>query len=165
MNLCIFTGYVAERVELKTTTSGLYVCDFDLGIPRRRRSGEAQTTYDYITIQAWRERAETCSRYLEKGTKITIRTTLKTETYEDKNKVKRKKYIFELEDFEFCEKKQTQTPATAPQEAPAPTSNGGQANTPPYNQMPQNASTDAQGAYGNYAPQFEELSSDDELPF
>ena len=148
MNDCKFIGYVARQPELRTTQSGISVCEFDLGIPRRKKSDDqSPTVWDYITIVAWRELAQTCSRLFVKGTKLAVSTALQTSTYE-KDGVKRKKTTFLLNDFDFCERKATG--ASAPTAAPVTP------NSPPPTQH-----SDSQG----FVPQFEMIDSEDELPF
>lgn len=158
MNQCNFIGYVDQDVELKTTQSGISVCEFDIGIPRKKRSSDQQAVWDYITIVAWRERAEFCSRYLVKGTKLRVTTTLKTDSYEDKNGVKRKKFIFELDEAEFCERKQQQSPATAAQNAQESANGAGQGKYPQNAETSQNGAVSGTGAY-------ETIADDEELPF
>ena len=158
MNDCKFIGYVAQQPELKTTQSGIAVCEFDLGIPRRKKSGDQATTiWDYVTIVAWRELAQTCSRLFVKGTKLAVSTSLQTSTYE-KDGVKRKKTTFVLNDFDFCEKKATG--ASAPTASPA--------NTPPSAQpsyQPQTYQPQSESGAQDYTPQFETIEDEEELPF
>ena len=157
MNQCNFIGYVTHNVELKTTQSGIFVCEFDMGIPRIKRSANQETVWDYITVVAWRERAEFCARYLTKGTKLRVTTTLKTDSYEDKNGIKRKKYTFELDEVEFCERKQQQSPSTVAQDAQGDANYIGQ-------DFPQNAETTQNGAT-SASGEFETISEDNVLPF
>ena len=154
MNQCIFSGYVSERPELKTTTSGLEVCSFDLAVPRKKKGNDGKLVYDYITIEAWREKAEFACRYLEAGTKINVVTTLKTDSYKTQDGTTRKKFTFVLDEAEFCERKQAG--AGMPQAAQ-------NTRETPNEQTPaggQNA-TRAQPT----APHYEDLADDEELPF
>ena len=90
---------------------------------------------DFPTVVAWRQTAEFASRYLRKGRRVIVEGELRTRTYEDRDGKKRKVTEVEATNIEFADSK----PADVP---------GGNA--------PQ---------YGGTPDGFEELGSDDELPF
>lgn len=68
MNKLIITGNLTRDPELRTTDSGLPVCNFTVAVNRSRKQNEA----DYIRVTAWRELGNICSTYLSKGKKVGV---------------------------------------------------------------------------------------------
>lgn len=143
MNKVILIGNLTRDPELKTTPSGVSVCQFAIAVSRRYtdKSGERQT--DYFNIVAWRGLGENCGRYLAKGRKVGVTGELQTRSYE-KDGVKH--YITEIiaDDVEFL----------TPKDGAARSGESGGA---PYAAAKNDAS----------APDvpFTDMEGDDELPF
>lgn len=78
MNQCNFIGNLTKDVELSQTQSGLSVAKFTLAV--NRRNGRNET--DFINCVAWRELAENCAKYLEKGKKAFVSGELNIRTYD-----------------------------------------------------------------------------------
>ena len=59
-NKVILIGNLTADPELKQTAQGTSVCSFTLAINRRfqRNADQGQPTADFISVVAWRERAE-----------------------------------------------------------------------------------------------------------
>ena len=66
MNKLIIIGNLTKAPELRTTTSGKNVCNFDVAV--NRRNGEA----DFFRVSAWNEQANVCAKYLSKGKKVCV---------------------------------------------------------------------------------------------
>lgn len=107
MNVCIFSGYLLGKPELKGSPTGKYVCEARMNIPRDYKSQNGERLSDFITIVAWGKTAELLSG-CEKGTRINITTHVRTELYTDKNGVKRESHKYEIDRFEYAERKGTQ---------------------------------------------------------
>ncbi len=136
-NKVILIGNLCADPELKQTPSGVGVTSFPLAVGRRKvKDQEPQT--DFINIVAWRSTAEFICKYFQKGKSILIVGALQTRNWTDQNGQKR--YVTEVmaEEACFVEKK-------------ADVSSGESARAP-Y-------------ASCSDAPQFEEMTSDDDLPF
>lgn len=136
-NKVILIGNLCADPELKQTPSGVGVTSFPLAVGRRKvKDQEPQT--DFINIVAWRGTAEFICKYFQKGKSILIVGALQTRNWTDQNGQKR--YVTEVmaEEACFVEKK---ADASAVESASVP-----------Y-------------AFGSDAPQFEEMTSDDDLPF
>ena len=86
----------------------------------------------------WNQQAEFLSKYAHKGSKIAVTGKLTSRQYEDKQGNKRTAYEVVCDTVELCEGKREQSNNTA-------TSTGA---SPPMD-----------------APQFEDLSDDEDLPF
>lgn len=83
-------GRLTADPELKTTASGVSVCQFSVAVPRSyAKKGEERQT-DFFTCVAWRGSAEFVCQYFAKGDQIGISGELQSRTYEDKDGNRRK---------------------------------------------------------------------------
>lgn len=142
MNRVILTGRLAADPELKQTQSGVSVCQLRLAVERKFKNANGKRETDWINIVAWRNTAEFCARYLQKGAKIGVEGMIQTRSYEAQDGSKR--YVTEVvaDGVEFCESRRDSTPTPGDADAP------GQAQT--------NSSMPAG---------FVEVEDDDQLPF
>ena len=154
LNKVILIGHLTADPELKQTPSGVSVTTFSIGVTRRfTRAGE-QAQSDFINIVAWRNTAEFICKYFRKGNAICICGSIQTRTYTDSNGAKRKAFEIVADDVNFADSKRD---------------NGG--NTASYGNNDYSAARTA--AYSEPAPayssgsssDFEEILSDDDLPF
>lgn len=83
MNKLTIIGNLTRDPELRTTATGLSVCTFTVAV-NRRKSGQ-ETEADFFKVTAWRERGETCAKYLQKGKKVCVVGPVSVETYEGKD--------------------------------------------------------------------------------
>lgn len=143
-NKVILIGNLCADPELKQTQNGVSVTSFSLAVSRRKvKDKEPQT--DFINIVAWRSTAEFICKYFQKGKAILVVGSLQTRTWEDQNGQKR--YVTEVvaDEAQFVEKKSE----SATMQSPSPTANSSNS---PYSEQ------------GNGIA-FEEMSSDEDLPF
>ena len=70
MNKLTIIGNLTKDPELRTTATGLSVCQFTVAVNRRKAKEEQET--DYFRVTAWRERGEICAKYLTKGSKVCV---------------------------------------------------------------------------------------------
>lgn len=83
MNIVELIGNLTRDPEVAYGQSGKARCTFTLAINRPKVNGQ-DAGADYIRIVAWSKLAETCGRYLHKGTKCAVTGTIHTGSY-DKN--------------------------------------------------------------------------------
>lgn len=83
MNKLTIIGNLVRDPELRTTATGLCVCTFTVAV-NRRKSGQ-ETEVDYFKVTAWRERGETCAKYLRKGKKVCVIGPVSVSTYQNRN--------------------------------------------------------------------------------
>lgn len=142
LNKVILCGRLTADVELKQTTSGVSVCSFSLAV-NRRYSKEGQQETDFINCQAWRQTAEFIARYFKKGSSLCITGSIQTRSWTDQNGQKRYATEVVADEAMFVDgKNDAQGAGTATDnQTPAPTFNAPQ------------------------EPHFEELKTDDDLPF
>ena len=85
MNKVMITGNLVRSPELRTTTSGISVGSFTVAVNRRGKRDEQQEV-DYFNVTAWRERGETCAKYLSKGKKVLVTGQVSVRTWEKDEK-------------------------------------------------------------------------------
>ena len=152
LNKVVLAGRLTSDPELKQTTSGFSVVSVNLAINRRRgRNGEGveqQQLTDFITIVAWRQTAEFISKFFRKGSALCITGSIQTRSWQDNQGQRRYATEVVVDDAMFVDSRNE-------------AGNGGQGSYVPdaYNAAP-SYSTPA-----GTAPNFEELNTDDDLPF
>lgn len=86
MNKITIIGNLTKDPELRTTSSGVSVCSFNVAVNRRKTANNPDPGADYFTVTAWRERGETCAKYLEKGKKVCVIGSVSLRTWETETK-------------------------------------------------------------------------------
>ena len=150
LNKVVLCGRLTADPELKQTTSGIAVVSFTLAVNRRYQSrgaegAQAQPQADFISVVAWRQTAEFISRYFRKGSALCVTGSIQTRSWQDSQGQKRYATEVVADEAMFVDSKN---------EGGAP--NGQFADTynaPSYSSAPASA------------PKFEELKTDDDLPF
>ena len=83
MNKVFLIGNLTRDPEMRSTQSGVPVCNFSIAVNRRFRNAQTgQQETDFLNIVAWRQLAELCGRYLTKGRKVAVTGSIQTRTYE-----------------------------------------------------------------------------------
>lgn len=146
LNKVVLCGRLTADPELKQTQTGITVVSFSLAINRRATKG-ADGTYnsqaDFINCTAWRQQAEFISRYFRKGSSLCITGSIQQNTWTDNNGQKRNDYRVVVDEAMFVDSR---------------AENAGQSSYVP----------DAYGSpsfSSGDAPNFEEIKTDDDLPF
>ena len=152
LNKVVLCGRLTADPELKQTPSGVAVVSFTLAVNRRYQSKSADGTpaqqqADFINVVAWRDRAEFISRYFRKGSALCITGSIQTRSWQDQQGQKRYATEVVADEAMFVDSKNE--------------SGAGQGYTPDAYATPSFSSA----AGGADAPKFEELKSDDDLPF
>ena len=149
LNKVVLCGRMTADPELKQTASGIAVVSFTLAVNRRYQSKNADGAQaqqaDFISVVAWRQTAEFISRYFRKGSALCITGSIQTRTWQDQQGQKRYATEVVADEAMFVDSK-NDTGAVAGQYADS-------YNAPSYSSSPASA------------PKFEELKTDDDLPF
>ncbi len=152
MNKVFLIGNLTRDPEMRSTQSGIPVCNFSIAVNRRFRNAQTgQQETDFFNIVAWRQLAELCSRYLTKGRKVAVLGSIQTRTYEAQDGSKRSAFDIVADEVEFLSSQQSGAPSSeyhAPSAAPAPA-------PAPRQQAP---------AYSSADSGFTQMD-DDDLPF
>lgn len=99
MNVVNIIGNLGQDPRLHTTPSGNPVLNFNVAVDRRYYSvvngtRRLQTSVDWFPVVCWNKTAETCSNYLQKGSKVAIQGQLRTR--ENTNKDGSKTMVIEI---------------------------------------------------------------------
>ena len=136
LNKVIIGGRLTNDVELKQTQSGVSVCSFSIAVNRKAAKDQEQKA-DFIKCTAWRQTAEFLSRYFSKGSSICVVGSIQTRTWKDNNGYARESVEVLVDEAMFVDSK----------------SEAGNHDAPTFS------------AQTPIAPNFEELKTDDDLPF
>ena len=138
INKVIIKGNISNEVELKQTQSGTSVCSFNVAVNRfSKDSGEAKV--DFFTVVAWQQKAEFVAKYFGKGKGIIVVGRLENREWQDKQGNKRISTEIIAEEISFAGNKENTT----------------EAKNEPY----------VPSAYTSNSQNFEDISSDEGLPF
>ena len=72
MNSLHIIGNLTGDPELRTTSTGKEVCNFDVAVNRKKTSNNQDPGTDYFRVSAWEERGKVCHKYLKKGRKVCV---------------------------------------------------------------------------------------------
>lgn len=147
LNKVVLCGRLTADPELKQTPSGIAVVSFTIAINRRYQSKNADGAQaqqaDFISIVAWRQTAEFISRYFRKGSAICVTGSIQTRSWQDQQGQKRYATEVVADEAMFVDSKNEGGAAGSAETY----------NAPSYSSAPASA------------PKFEELKTDDDLPF
>ena len=101
MNKVFLIGNLTRDPELSETNSGVSVCRFGLAVNRRRAAGDGEPQVDFFNVTAWRNLAETVSRFVKKGNKVAVTGSIQIRNYEDNSGQKRTFVDIVADDVEF----------------------------------------------------------------
>ncbi len=101
MNKVFLIGNLTRDPELSETNSGVSVCRFGLAVNRRRSASDGEPQVDFFNVTAWRNLAETVSRFVKKGNKVAVTGTIQIRNYEDNSGQKRTFVDIVADDVEF----------------------------------------------------------------
>lgn len=85
LNKVLLNGRITKDPEVKSTTSGLYVCQFSVAVTRDYKNSNGEYDADFINCVAWRGTAEYLGNYVVKGDLLAVVGTLQTRSYKDQN--------------------------------------------------------------------------------
>lgn len=91
LNKIMLIGNLGKDPELQITSDGTPITKFSLAVNRNTKSstGERKEETEWFNIVAWRQLAETCEKYLHKGTKVYIEGRLSQRKYTDREGIQR----------------------------------------------------------------------------
>lgn len=151
LNKVVLAGRLTGDPELKQTPSGVSVTNFSIAINRRfsSRNGEnAEQQTDFINVVAWRQTAEFITKFFRKGSAICLTGSIQTRAWQDAQGQKRYATEVVVDDAMFVDSRAESNAAQGTSYVPDA-----------YAQTPSFSSNAAQ------SPNFEELNTDDDLPF
>lgn len=135
LNKVVLCGRLTATPELKQTPNGIAVITFNLAV-NRRFSKEGEQQADFIPCVAWRQTAEFIHKYFDKGNSICITGSIQTRTWKDSKGEKRYATEVVADEAMFVDSKSEEQPTFQQPTFKQPTT-----------------------------PKFEDLKTDDDLPF
>lgn len=106
LNHVVVMGRLVADPDLKTTPSGVSVCNIRLACDRDykdKATGERET--DWLNVTAWRGTADYINQYFTKGRMIVVSGRLQTRNYTDKDGNKRTATDIVAENAYFADSK------------------------------------------------------------
>lgn len=102
MNQVILVGRLAQDVELRYIAgTGTPIATFTVAVEREFTGKNGKREADFIDIQTWGKQAETCSKYIGKGSMVSIQGSLRVEKYEAKDGTRRTSYRVKADRVNF----------------------------------------------------------------
>lgn len=104
INRVIISGNLTRSPELRSTASGLQVLGFGVAVNDRRKNqqtGEWEDCPNFIDCTMFGARAESVSRFLDKGAKVAIEGKLRWSQWETNDGQKRSKIEVIVDELEF----------------------------------------------------------------
>lgn len=115
MNKLTIIGNLTRDPELRVTQTGVNVCTFTVAVNRRKAQNNQTPEADFFRVTAWRERGETCAKFLQKGKKVCVVGSVSVSTYTGNDGATRANLEVVAEEVEFLSPR-----VSDPEEAPAP---------------------------------------------
>ena len=113
MNKVYLIGNLTRDPETRSTQSGVNVCNFSIAVNRRFTDASGNRVTDYFSIVAWRQLADLCQRYLERGRKVAVSGSIQTRTYQAQDGSNRTAFDIVADEVEFLSPSQQNTAAPA----------------------------------------------------
>lgn len=135
LNVAVLMGRLVADPELRHTANDISVTSFTLAVDRSYVKAGSDRQTDFINIIAWRGTADFVCKYFCKGQLVAVQGSIQTRTYTDIQGNKRKAFEIVADNVHFAEPKRDEKP-DGPHKAPDVESDD-----------------------------FEEVPSDDDLPF
>lgn len=145
LNKVILAGRIVADPELKQTQSGVALVTFRLAVNRRfaSRDAQQQNEADFFNVTAWRNTAEFIAKYFRKGSAICVCGSIQNRNWIDQQGVKHYMTDIIADEANFVESRNAQD-----------SMGGGDSYAAPAYSSPAAS-----------APKFEEIKTDDDLPF
>ena len=105
MNKVVLIGRVTADPELRYTESGKAYTRFTLAVNRNYKKESGETDADFISIVAWEKRAETISKYIKKGNRLSVSGRIQTGSYEKEDGSRGYLNDVIVDELEFLESK------------------------------------------------------------
>ncbi len=114
MNVVLAIGRLGHDPETQQTSTGLTVCRFPLASNEVfLKGGEKQERVTWLSIVVWKNLAETCGKFLKKGSLVLIRGKLQNRQFEYEGE-KRTKTEIVASEIVFLERKKNPVGSVEP---------------------------------------------------
>lgn len=98
-------GRLTKDPELRSTASGIPVCNFTVACDRRYVKQGEERQADFINCIAWQKSAESIAQYFKKGHRIALEGSIQTRNWTDNEGKTRYSTEVVVEQWEFAQSK------------------------------------------------------------
>lgn len=108
LNKIMIIGNLGRDPEMSYTPTGKARTNFTVAVNRRRRNRDTNDTIEetqWFSVVAWEQLAETCTRFLHKGSKVYIEGRMTSRKYTDKDGIERTVWDITANDMEMLDPK------------------------------------------------------------
>jgi single-strand DNA-binding protein len=89
LNKVVLIGRLTRDPELRYTSAGLAVASFSIAVDRVAKNQDGTKKTDFFRCNAWRQKAEFVSNYIQKGRLVAVDGRIELNEYTDKDGLKR----------------------------------------------------------------------------
>lgn len=107
MNSVILSGRLTKKPELRATSSGNYICSFNLAVDRGRTDEAGNREADFIECVCFNKTAENLCKYQDKGSFIELKGSVQVNSYVDNENKKRFKTSIRVETINYISQPKT----------------------------------------------------------
>lgn len=94
MNLVVITGRLGQDAELKYTGSGTAILEFSVAVKESyKKNDQWESITEWFSCKLWGKAAESKGPFLKKGTPVMVRGKYRTESWNDKDGIKKSKVV------------------------------------------------------------------------
>lgn len=108
MNKVILIGNLTKDPELQETQSGISYTKMTIAVSRGYTNSDGERETDFFDFTIWRERAENCCKYLQKGSKVAVVGSIENRAYENDEGEKRKITEIKCNEIEFLSSRKSE---------------------------------------------------------
>ncbi len=105
MNKVILVGRLTKDPELRATATGVPVCSFTVACDKRYVKQGEERKADFINCIAWRQQAESISKFFAKGHRIALEGSIQTRSWTDNEGKTRYTTEVVVDQWEFAQSK------------------------------------------------------------
>lgn len=115
LNNIVLIGRLTRDPELRNTKDGTPVTTFTLAVNRSWQK-DGKTEADFVPVVVWRKPAESCAKYLVKGSLAAAKGRLQIRSYEDREGTKRTVAEVVADSVQFLDKRNGSADTGTPSE-------------------------------------------------
>lgn len=101
MNKVFLIGNLTKAPECAKTEKGINYARFSIAVNRDYKDQNGEKITDFFNVIAWRQLADLCYKYLDKGNKVCVVGSIENRSYENKDGQKINTYDIKADEVEF----------------------------------------------------------------
>lgn len=101
MNTAVLIGNLTKAPEEIVTADGLHIATFTVAAQRTTKDKDGRYKADFVPVKVMGKRAEVCTKYLDKGSKVGVRGMISSYSYTGQDGSKRFRIEVLADNVEF----------------------------------------------------------------